>query len=46
MMCSGSIFSCCPYSPHGHERALKEDNYIEHFSFGMPKIDYNKYKKS
>jgi len=21
----GSILSCCPRNPHGHERALKED---------------------
>jgi len=21
----GSILSCCPHNPHGHERALKEE---------------------
>jgi len=24
-MCGGSILSCCPRNPHGHERALKEE---------------------
>jgi len=24
-MCGGSILSCCPSNPHGHERALKEE---------------------
>jgi len=24
VMCGGSILSCCPRNPHGHERALKE----------------------
>jgi len=24
-MCGGSILSCCPCNPHGHERALKEE---------------------
>jgi len=24
-MCGGSILSCCPHNPHGHERALKEE---------------------
>jgi len=26
VMCGGSILSCCPRNPHGHERALKEEN--------------------
>jgi len=25
LMCGGSILSCCPRNPHGHERALKEE---------------------
>jgi len=25
VMCDGSILSCCPRNPHGHERALKEE---------------------
>jgi len=25
MMCGGLILSCCPRNPHGHERALKEE---------------------
>jgi len=25
VMCGGSILSCCPHNPHGHERALKEE---------------------
>jgi len=25
VMCGGSILSCCPRNPHGHERALKEE---------------------
>jgi len=24
-MCGGSILSCCLRNPHGHERALKEE---------------------
>jgi len=24
-MCGGLILSCCPRNPHGHERALKEE---------------------
>jgi len=24
-MCGGSILSCCPRNPYGHERALKEE---------------------
>jgi len=24
-MCGGSILSCCSRNPHGHERALKEE---------------------
>jgi len=24
-MCGGSILSCCPRNPHGHERTLKEE---------------------
>jgi len=27
-MCGGSILSCCPRNPHGHERALKEEEKI------------------
>jgi len=29
-MCGGSILSCCPRNPYGHERALKEeeDNFL------------------
>jgi len=26
VMCGGSILSCCPRNPHGHERALKEED--------------------
>jgi len=25
VMCGDSILSCCPRNPHGHERALKEE---------------------
>jgi len=25
VMCGGSTLSCCPRNPHGHERALKEE---------------------
>jgi len=25
VMCGSSILSCCPRNPHGHERALKEE---------------------
>jgi len=25
VMCGGSVLSCCPRNPHGHERALKEE---------------------
>jgi len=25
VMCGGSILSCCSRNPHGHERALKEE---------------------
>jgi len=28
VMCGGSILSCCPRNPHGHKRALKEEEYI------------------
>jgi len=34
-MCGGSILSCCPRNPHGHERALKEeeeDIFFKYFS--------------
>jgi len=34
VMCGGSILSCCPRNPHGHERILKEeeaDKSIDHF---------------
>jgi len=27
-MCGSSILSCCPCNPHGHERALKEEEGI------------------
>jgi len=27
-MCGGSILSCCPRNPHGHERALKEEEEV------------------
>jgi len=30
VMCGGSILSCCPRNPHGHERALKEEDYLFH----------------
>jgi len=34
VMCGGSILSCCPRNPHGHERALKEeDSYRTSFIF-------------
>jgi len=31
-MCGGSILSCCPRNPYGHERALKEEE--EESQFG------------
>jgi len=43
-MCGGSILSCCPRNPHGHERALKEEEvhccgsfYFSHFYIGAEK---------
>jgi len=32
-MCGGSILSCCPRNPHGHERALKEEEEVEKLLF-------------
>jgi len=29
VMCGGSILSCCPRNPHGHERALKEEEFLK-----------------
>jgi len=30
-MCGGSILSCCPRNPHGHDRTLKEEeDYVQH----------------
>jgi len=29
VMCGGSILSCCPHNPHGHERALKEEEKVD-----------------
>jgi len=26
-MCGGSILSCCPRNPHGHEQALRKSGY-------------------
>jgi len=35
----GSILSCCPRNPHGHERALKEEeevvNEVNYFNSRM-----------
>jgi len=31
-MCGGSILSCCPRNPHGHEWALKEEEELFKFS--------------
>jgi len=31
-MCGGSILSCCPRNPHGHERALKEEEEEENLN--------------
>jgi len=32
-MYGGSILSCCPRNPHGHERALKEEEEEEIHNF-------------
>jgi len=29
VMCGGSILSCCPRNPYGHERALKEEDLLK-----------------
>jgi len=33
VMCGGSILSCCPRNPNGHERALKEEEANSYYPF-------------
>jgi len=38
-MCCGSILSCCPCKPHGHERVLKkEEEDITKNHYSLPRI--------
>jgi len=41
-MCGGSILSSCPRNPHGHERALKEEDLHNIFLSGFVMLNYVK----
>jgi len=38
VMCGGSILSCCSRNPHGHERALKEEE--EYLKYYLKEVGY------